>query len=115
MPRLAPSNCRIPGCAGIAEERGYCNTHAARRALDPQKRYDDNRPSRQKRGYDRNHYKLRKMKRARNPICEAKGCDKPSTDLHHVDGNPWNREWENLEMLCHECHSSVTNRGMRTN
>jgi nitrate/TMAO reductase-like tetraheme cytochrome c subunit len=24
--------------------------------------------------------------------------------VHHKDGDPWNRSWDNLESLCNDCH-----------
>lgn len=34
-----------------------------------------------------------------------------SEDVHHVDGNKQNNEIENLQILCHRKHSTVTNSG----
>ena len=29
------------------------------------------------------------------------------TDIHHVDGNPWNNDPENLKVLCRLCHEKT--------
>jgi hypothetical protein len=37
-------------------------------------------------------------------------CDKPITlELHHVDGDATNNAFENLELLCPNCHSQTPN------
>jgi hypothetical protein len=37
-------------------------------------------------------------------------CHEPRkhVQIHHIDGNPSNNEWENLAVLCVDCHSLVT-------
>lgn len=40
--------------------------------------------------------------------CAARGLTVPSTDADHVDGDPSNNALENLQGLCHECHSTKT-------
>lgn len=55
--------------------------------------------------------KLRASVLAGEPLCRhctARGLTVPATDVDHRDGNPGNNEAENLQPLCHECHSRKT-------
>lgn len=36
-------------------------------------------------------------------LCEDCGADGP-LEVHHVDGDPFNNDLENLTPLCHSCH-----------
>ena len=40
-----------------------------------------------------------------NNICERCGEDKKRIEVHHKDGNPYNNEISNLEVLCIQCHN----------
>lgn len=40
--------------------------------------------------------------------CAARGLTVEATDVDHKDGNPGNNERENLQGLCHPCHSRKT-------
>lgn len=31
-------------------------------------------------------------------------------EIHHIDGDPWNMESYNLQVLCHECHQTEETR-----
>lgn len=110
MPRLAPKPCNIPGCKEMASQSGYCQTHYKRQNKTNNKLYDSKRQSRSKRGYNSSHYRLRKMVMAEQPICAAEGCSEPGIEMDHIDGNPWNRDRSNLQMLCKRCHSEKTAR-----
>jgi 5-methylcytosine-specific restriction protein A len=48
-----------------------------------------------------------------NPICDTSGCNMIATDVHHrtdldQGGDPW--DLDNLQALCHQCHSIETRR-----
>lgn len=46
-----------------------------------------------------------------HPLCEEclrYGKVTPATDVHHKDGNVENTNEDNLEALCHSCHSRHT-------
>lgn len=61
------------------------------------------RASRQARGYDDVHLKLRELVLAQHPVCQR--CQREySRHLHHKDHNVWNRHPDNLEALCVRCH-----------
>ena len=40
--------------------------------------------------------------------CTEEGRTMAATDVDHRDGNPGNNELENLQPLCHACHSRKT-------
>lgn len=71
-------------------------------------KYQQKRVSSSKKGYNRSHYRLRKMIMSEQPICNAKGCNELGIELHHIDGDSWNRSRNNLVMLCKSCHSKKT-------
>lgn len=55
------------------------------------------------RGYGTAHQKARARRIAEDPVCQH--CREAwATDLHHVDGNPFNRDPANLLMVCERCH-----------
>lgn len=67
------------------------------------------------RGYDKTWRRIRTMFLAQHPICaahERNGRIVPATEVHHkialADGGT--NEDENLEALCHRCHSAETMR-----
>ena len=57
------------------------------------------------RGYGHDHQKQRKVMIARSPVCQ-RCCDAWSEHLHHIDGDPFNRDPSNVVMLCEECHQA---------
>ena len=63
-------------------------------------------------------HKLRMSVLASEPLCRlcyAMGEIKTATDVDHKDNNPANNEHDNLQPLCHECHSRKTARDMGGN
>lgn len=101
--RLA-SPCPVPGCPNLD-----CQVHRKRGG------YLDERASAAKRGYDRRWRKLRLMYLRAHPICEEPECGAASFDVHHIiplsEGGT--NAWENLQALCHSCHSKKTAEEMR--
>jgi 5-methylcytosine-specific restriction enzyme A len=47
-----------------------------------------------------------------NPIC---GCGSLTTDVDHIDNDPDNNDWDNLQALCKKCHSRKTAREVGLN
>lgn len=97
--------CAEPGCPALVAS-GYCLRHNRNR------RARDTRPSPAKRTYDRRWRKLRKVVLARDPICMICG-EAPSTDVDHIiprehDVHAANVTEEELQGLCHSCHSRKT-------
>ena len=57
------------------------------------------------RGYDHEHRKQRSRILDLHPLCQL--CnDAFSTDLHHIDENPRNRDDANVLAVCEVCHHS---------
>lgn len=55
------------------------------------------------RGYGHAHQKARARRIAEDPVCQH--CRQEwATDMHHVDGDPHNRDPGNLMMVCERCH-----------
>lgn len=104
MPQRPPKACRQPGCPNL-----NCEEHKRKRV--------DVRPSAARRGYDRRWQKLRRAFIRANPICadpfglHANNNEVAmTTDVDHI--NP-KRDggldaWDNLQGLCHSCHSTKT-------
>lgn len=94
--------CAEPGCPQLAEVGGYCRAHA--RA----KRPPDERPSASRRGYDAKWRRNRAKFLKANPYCEL--CGAPSTDVDHrlARAKGGTDHWDNLQALCHSCHSRKT-------
>lgn len=114
MPRQAPTACRRPGCSGLVLG-GICSRCGPlRRVRDAE--IDERRGSAASRGYDRRWRRLRSMVLASDPLCAEcarRGLVSMATDVHHViakrDGGQ--DTLDNLEPLCHSCHSRITASG----
>jgi len=105
MPRKLRSACRVPGCPDPQQPgSSRCAKHTAQLRHE----YDSQRGSGAARGYDA----LWRRNRARflkyHPVCEC--CGKPATEPHHrIPRRRGGRDtWDNLEALCHSCHSRKT-------
>lgn len=98
MPTLLATSCSHPGCPNL-----NCQVHKRKRSVE-------HRASAAKRGYGRTWRKLRRMYLRAHPICEEPECEKASVDVHHIvalaDGGT--NAWDNLQALCHSCHSKKT-------
>lgn len=84
--------------------------HSAKGKRDRQRHYDARRDSPSKRGYDVHWKRLRKMKLTRDPVCETVDCGRPASEVDHVLplAKGGENDWENLQSLCHPCHSRKT-------
>lgn len=109
MPAKIPTPCTYPGCPRLSVSRGRCNDHKAERRKD----YDRRRGSASSRGYGRRWKRLRDSVLAEHPVCQADGCDELATDVDHI--TPKRKggtdSLDNLQALCHSCHSAKTARG----
>lgn len=67
-----------------------------------------------KRPYDLTAWKRTRLVQLGNePLCrhhKERGKYVAATEVDHIDGNEWNWEPDNLQSLCHECHSIKTAR-----
>lgn len=114
MPRRAGRPCRYPGCIEVVRgggNGGYCPAHARQ----VQRLQDAQRGTSASRGYGALWRRLRGMILAGHPLCaDPYGVhgDSPAlaTDVDHIvplsrgGGNTM----ENLQALCHSCHSRKT-------
>lgn len=110
MPMRAGRPCAHPGCAAIVKDGYLCAAHAKQR----QKQYDDGRGSAALRGYGAKWKKLRKMFLGAHPLCaDPYGVHQSAVAATDVDHRVAKRGggtnvWDNLQALCHECHSRKT-------
>jgi len=105
--------CREPGCPAVATHRGWCAEHAGPAEAARRRRYDAQRASAARRGYDARWRRVRAVVLAREPRCHdctQAGRVTLANEVHHIDGNPRNNALDNLMPLCKSCHSRRTAR-----
>ena len=114
MPSRPKRPCPHPGCAALVS-KGYCEEHT-QDATQYDRQYDRQRGTARARGYGKQWEKLRVIVLAEEPLCrecDAVGRTEPATDVDHIlpkrQGGTDKRE--NLQGLCHSCHSKKTGRG----
>ena len=114
MPLRAATVCRKPGCPGLVRD-GKCSSCGPLRT-QTDKTHDKRRGTSTQRGYGGRWQRLRLMFLRANPLCvlcESQDFVTAATDVHHItakrDGGA--DEWDNLEALCHSCHSKLTGAG----
>src|SRR5690242_8788954 len=73
-------------------------------------RHQRPRANSHQRGYTKRWRRLRLMVLARQPICATPGCGQEATDVDHKisKAKGGDDSFENLEALCHSCHSKKT-------
>jgi 5-methylcytosine-specific restriction protein A len=114
MPERAPTACRKPGCPGLVRA-GVCSVCGPLRR-HAQAAYDAQRGTAAQRGYDARWQRLRLAFLAAHPFCAAcaqAGRVEPATDVHHITPrrDRGADAEENLQALCHRCHSRITAAG----
>lgn len=113
MPSKPKRFCGVPGCPNLVELGvTRCPTH--QRAKE--NNFDKRRGTSHSRGYDREWRRLRAAKLSANPLCEE--CLRlnrvtTATDVDHIEpfngvNDPLRLAWDNLQSLCHTCHSRKT-------
>lgn len=112
MPVKPGHPCAHRGCPEIVRDGRFCAQHKA----DAQA-YDKNRGVSSQRGYGSRWRRLRKMVLNANPICadpwgvhRKTGEVVPATDVDHIVPRSagGTDELDNLQALCHQCHSKKT-------
>jgi 5-methylcytosine-specific restriction enzyme A len=110
MPMMINRPCSQPGCPGIAVQGGRCAQH--QRAVA--QRYDVRRGTPSERGYDYEWRKLRSHVLAGQPCCvDPFGVHRYpvlATDVDHIISlrRGGDHSIDNLQPLCHACHSRKT-------
>ncbi len=116
MPQRPPRECMHPGCPFPAvPHSSMCDKHTRER----QQRLDAARPPAPKRGYGNNWRKMRARVLSKHPWCadpyQAHTTPVPATDVDHIiskrEGGT--DDENNLQGLCHACHSRKTARSDR--
>lgn len=108
MPTRAAHPCRVPGCTALVQSGAYCTTH--------QRIERDDRPTAHQRGYGAQWQKIRMDHLRKEPLCRDPYHLHPeqlipATDVDHIvplSAGGSNRD-DNLQSLCHSCHSHKTN------
>lgn len=96
--------CLTPRCPDPATYRGRCKRHAKQRNRETHTN---------KTIYNTKRWQiLRRSVLFNHPLCP---CGEIATDVDHINpieqgGDAWSRQ--NLQALCHSCHSIKTNREM---
>ena len=116
MPLRSLKPCQYPGCPNLIRSGRYCTEHAA---LDQraQRAYDEQRGNAARRGYGYRWRRLRRLFLNEHPLC----CDPfgihtdqviAATDVDHIVSRRMGGgdNEENLQALCHRCHSMKTAR-----
>ncbi len=113
MPRRPLRPCAHPGCPELVST-GRCERHRKRKASRDAAADVLARGSAADRGYDSAWRKVRRIKLARDPLCErcaADGRTRVADMVHHrvpVKEDPSLRlVLENLESLCNSCHAAA--------
>lgn len=95
--------CAEPGCHALIRHGSRCAAH------DPGPPIDT-RPAASQRGYGARWRHTRTRYLRSHPDCAV--CDAQATQVHHLDGaGPLaaaGHDPENLQALCHACHSRIT-------
>lgn len=105
MPDKRPRYCLVRTCSKLLTDgRKYCDEHVGAHTGS----YEAARLSAHQRGYGRRWAKIRNAFLAEYPACDM--CGAPATDVHHrirraISGSD---EFNNLQALCHSCHSKIT-------
>jgi 5-methylcytosine-specific restriction protein A len=114
MPHSPPHPCSVRWCSAVTRER-FCPRHEA----EERRRVDERRPNSSVRGYGARWQKLRRafLQEHARCMCEATycphaagACRDDSTDVDHMLSRRLGGadEWDNLQALCHPCHSRKT-------
>ena len=107
MPTLPASACSVRTCPRRAVKGGRCAEHQRQEA----RAFDQQRGTRQERGYGSEWQRIRKAHLEIEPECRH--CGATATDVDHIVSKKHggSNEHDNLQSLCHKHHSVKTRRG----
>lgn len=104
VPTLPPRQCDAPNCPALVQ-RGerFCEAHADRKP--DRRKWSEDRPPPEQRGYGPTWRRLRKLILHRDPVCKVCGVA-PSTAVDHVRplAEAGDNAMENLQGICGPCH-----------
>ncbi len=103
MPKL----CDAENCNNPRWGKGYCKYH---QRLRTDKKPKPIRPIAISREEDYKIYRPRRDKYMKeHPNCEVKECNKPSQDLHHMNGRTNERLYDtnHFMAICRRCHTKI--------
>lgn len=109
MPNAFLRPCQYAGCRSYAVKGScYCERHLKAFRID-------NRESSSRRGYSYRWSKLSKAFLIEHPLCaecQRQGRITPATEVDHIIPHKGNKalfwDLDNLQALCHRCHSQKT-------
>lgn len=106
--------CKVCRCI-TTNANGYCDAHQPKpreRSKESDRRYNEQRPERHKFYHSKDWKALRRIKVAKNPVCERcleRGVITPTQIVHHkitIEEDYSKRlDLDNLESLCRRCHN----------
>ena len=113
MPNKPAKPCKNPGCPLQAVRLGRCAVHAAEYEAQRKQQLaevDVRRGTASQRGYGLKWRRIRAQFLKAHPTCAK--CGAVATEVHHVKTlrAGGSNKWENLQALCHSCHSAITMR-----
>jgi hypothetical protein len=94
----APTVCTEHGCPVLVERSGRCPDCARKRSV-----------ARPRNDFYASDYwrKRSRAYRRRHPVCEEPGCESPSQEVHHIDGDTGNNADSNTRAVCKSCHGRI--------
>jgi len=111
MPWSAKRPCAALGCAALVDRGQYCPLHARTK----KRAYDNRGRSSAALGYGAAWQRLRRSVLAEEPLCRncgGRGRVVAATDIDHIipKSQGGTDDVDNLQPLCHACHTAKTNR-----
>lgn len=116
MPVKPGRACSRSGCPGVVKD-GVCSVCGPLHPNMDSRQYDRQRGTASQRGYGAHWRKVRARVLSKHPLCAEclkHGIVAAATDVHHVIAkrNGGLDSEDNLEPLCHACHSRITREEM---
>lgn len=113
MPIKAKHPCAHPGCPGLIAHGSRCPAHQRQADADRNQQIDTQRGTASQRGYDARWRRIRLMHLRAHPLCVqclVAGRTVPATDVDHITplAHGGTHAEDNLQSLCHSCHSRKT-------
>ncbi|MFA5385939.1 MAG: HNH endonuclease [Eubacteriales bacterium] len=108
MPQRLKRPCTYPGCPELTDG-GRCEKHKKQEA----RRYDEQRGTRQERGYTEDWLKVRRLYLVRHSLCERcedKGLVVAAEMVHHkqaIRQGGAALDGDNLMSVCRKCHDEL--------